>query len=226
MIAEVIPEAYDATGRQVARPFERRRGVHPTLPMGRYVSRPLAVKCETLTDLRKFLTGCRFVTDEKLFGKRDYWQPPDEFEQRKAGDCEDFALWTWRQLMAMGLDARFVGGKHGRYGTGHAWVMFFRDDRCFLVEPQCRYLGERMPRLSTLSYKPQFSVAWDGQDLRYFAHKRPEVRPRWGLLLGLVPEWLSIWGWAWLKMILRFPYIIRNLLRRALKVAPKSSTGS
>jgi hypothetical protein len=224
MIAQIISEAYDAEGRTVVRPFDRRRGIRPTLPMGRYVSHPLAVKCSTVDDVRLFLRRCRFVSDEKLFGKREYWQPPEEFERRKAGDCEDFSLWTWRQFMAMGYEARFVAGEHGRYGTGHAWVTFFQDDKCFLVEPQRRYLGDRMPRLSTLSYKPEFSVAWDGEELKYFAHRPPEARLPWRLVLGLVPEWITIWGWFWLKVTLRLPYIIvRNLWRRARnKSVPES----
>jgi len=224
MIAEIIPEAYDAVGRQVSRPFDRRRGVHPTLPMGRYVSQPLAVRCNTMNDLRNFLRSCRGVSDEELFGKRDYWQPPEEFGKRKAGDCEDFSLWTWRQLMAMGYDARFVFGAHGRYGAGHAWVTFFRDNKCFLVEPQLANLGERMPRLSSLSYKPEFSVAWDGKDLRYYAHRRPEVPPHWGHLLPLVPEWLGTWGWVSFIVILRFPYVIRNVWRRARRKRDRSSS--
>lgn len=224
MIAEIIPEAYDLAGRRVSNPFEHRYGVRSTLPMGRYVSHPLAVTCESLADVRKFLCGCRGVSDQELFGKRDYWQPPDEFEHRKAGDCEDFSLWTWRQLMAMGFDARFVGGEHGRYGAGHAWVMFFQDEKCFLVEPQYCVLGERMPRLSTLNYKPEFSVAWNGKDLKYFAHKRPKTHPHWSLLLGLVPEWLSIWGWFWLKVLLRLP--VRLPMKIYSWVCKKSAIGS
>jgi hypothetical protein len=96
MIAEAIPEAYDANGRQVSRPFERRRGFHSTFPFGRYVSQPLGIKCNTIGDVRRFLVNCRYVSDEEQFGKKDYWQPPEEFEKRKQGDCEDFALWTWR----------------------------------------------------------------------------------------------------------------------------------
>jgi predicted transglutaminase-like cysteine proteinase len=102
MIAEIIPEAYDAVGRQVSEPFHRRKGAHPTFPMGRYISQPLTVKCTTMHEVRKFLDGCKYVSDEELFGKRDYWQPSEEFEKRKKGDCEDFALWTWRQLLEMG----------------------------------------------------------------------------------------------------------------------------
>jgi hypothetical protein len=110
MIAEIIPEAYDAYGRQVSQPFLRRKGPHPTFPMGRYVSQPLTVRCQTIRKVRTFLATCKYVSDKELFGKRDYWQPPEDFEERKKGNCEDFALWTWRQLLNMGYEARFIGG--------------------------------------------------------------------------------------------------------------------
>lgn len=129
MIAEIIPEAYEANGKQVSQPFHRRRGLHPTFPIGRYVSQSLTVHCKSLEEMRQFLCRCRAVSDEKLFGKRDYWQPPEEFEKRKAGDCEDFSFWTWRQLLVMGYDARIVFGRSGRYGIGHAWVTFFKEER-------------------------------------------------------------------------------------------------
>jgi hypothetical protein len=207
VIAEIIPEAYDATGRQVSQPFLRRKGPHPTFPMGRYVSQPLAVQCKTIEEMRQFLRSCRGVSDEEQFGQRDYWQPPEEFEKRKAGDCEDFSFWTWRQLLEMGFDARVVFGTSGRYGTGHAWVMFFRDGKCFLVEPQARYLGLQLPRLSTLGYEPKFSVSWNGDVLKYYAHKDdPDFHPTWKLILQLLPEWTRIRGWFWLRFVVRFPY--------------------
>ena len=217
MIAEIIPEAYDSTGRQVSQPFLKRKGPHPTFPMGRYVSQPLAVQCKTIEDVRRFLRGCRGVSDEELFGKRDYWQPPEEFEKRKAGDCEDFSLWTWRQLLTMGFDARVVFGRHGRYGIGHAWVMFLQDGKCFLVEPQARALGLQLPRLSTLQYEPKFSVAWNGDTLKYFAHKNDlEHHLRWKLLVQLIPEWTKIWGWFWLRVAVRYPYaVVRRWWQKA-----------
>src|SRR6266496_2216488 len=105
----MIPEAYDSKGRQVSQPFLRRKGPHPTFPMGRYVSQPLTVECKTIEDVRQYLRGCEYVSDKVQFEKDEYWQPPEEFEQRKKGDCDDFALWTWRQLLEMGYDARFIG---------------------------------------------------------------------------------------------------------------------
>ena len=55
--------------------------------MGRYLSQPLTVNCKTIADVRTFLTKCRVVSDKKQFGTEDYWQPPEDFEKTKKGDC-------------------------------------------------------------------------------------------------------------------------------------------
>src|ERR1700719_1638512 len=148
MIAEVIPEVYDTTGRRVSRPFERHRGLHSTFPFGRYVSQPLTVKCSTLGDVRRFLAGCKYVSDQEQFGQKDYWQPPEDFEKSKKGDCEDYALWPWRKLLSMGYDARFVAGRSGRFGSGPAWVEYFENGKCYLVESLATRVAT-FPRLST-----------------------------------------------------------------------------
>jgi predicted transglutaminase-like cysteine proteinase len=56
------------------------------------------VQCESIRGIRQFLAGCKYISDTDLFDKEEYWQPPEEFEQRKKGDCEDRAFGTWRQL--------------------------------------------------------------------------------------------------------------------------------
>ncbi len=184
--------------------------------MGRYVSQPLSVKCKTIDDVRQFLRGCEYISDKDLFDKNDYWQPPEEFEQRKKGDCEDFALWTWRQLLELGYDARFIGGSCGRYGEGHAWVEYFHDGKCFLVEPLFSKVGGTMPRLSTLRYAPKLSVAWDGETLRYFAHKERTSQSNWRLLAPLILEYLLFWSTFWLRNFYRLPLIPWHILRRGL----------
>jgi len=184
--------------------------------MGRF-SHPLTVSCESLEDMRKFLCGCRAVSDEKLFCKKDYWQPPDEFEKRKAGDCEDFSLWTWRQLIDMGYDARIVFGRSGRYGIGHAWVSFFQNDKFYLLEPQAAPLGLKLPRLSSLRYEPRWSVSSSGGELKYYAHKtRTESHTPLHLALRLLPEWCRIWGWFWLRVDVRLPYWTERRIFRSV----------
>lgn len=188
MIAEIFPEAYDALGRKVLRPDWRRRGLRATAPMGRYVSQPLTVKCESIADIREFLSTCKYIPDEVQFHKRDYWQPPDEFEKTKRGDCDCFALWAWREFLALGFDARFVTGKSGRYGQGHAWVQFAKDGKYFLVEPTMARIAATMPRLSTLRYQPRFSAAWDGNQLSYYSHEARKSMPPLLKVTASVPD--------------------------------------
>lgn len=64
---------------------------------------------------------------------------------------------------------------------------------------------EKLPRLTTLAYHPRFSVAWDDEKLFYYQHKD---RPPGLSFLGmarLVPEYLGIWGWFWLRNLPRIP---------------------
>jgi len=215
MIAETIPAAYDAVGKKVLRPFDRKRGPHPTFPMGRCVSQPLTVKCENLTEVRKFLSGCKGVSDEEQFGRDDYWQPPEDFEKTRKGDCDDFALWTWRQLIDLGYEARVVFGRCGRYGVGHAWVQFFTNEKCYLVEPQLHLLGEVLPRLSTLRYHPKFSVAWNGEMLSYYQHAERKISTNPLELAVFLPEYFAIWGPFWIRNVWRIP---RMLCRAFVKM--------
>ena len=191
MIAELFPEAYDTEGRSTFRPDQRRRRRFPsTFPIGRFLSQSLTVECKNLEDLRNFLRKCRYVSDEEQFGRRDFWMPPEEFERSRKGDCEDFALYAWRQLLSLGYSARFVGGRHGRYGEGHAWVTFENDGKTFLMEPQACSLRTRLPRLSTLAYKPDVSVEWDGKGAHFYLHEERKFIPPAQQIPALVWEWV------------------------------------
>lgn len=194
MIAEVFAKSYDATGRPVFRPSRRRyRTFGPNAPMGRHVTQPLSVLCTDLEDVRRFLRTCRYVADQVQFGRRDYWMPPEEFECRRQGDCEDFALWTWRQLMRLGYSARFVCGRGGRYGAGHAWVTLDREGRTFIVESLAAGVGPTFPRLTTLRYEPQVSVSWDGRSLRYYEHAPASSQVSLADVTPHIPEWIAFW---------------------------------
>jgi len=225
MIAEIVPEAYDAAGRQVSQSFFQRQAPNAGLPFGLYISQPLSVKCESMRDVRRFLAECQYVSAQELFGKKYHWQPPEEFETLKKGACVDFSLWTWRQLLSMGYDARFVGGSHGRYGEGHAWIEYFQGDKCYLVEPLSRFAGDKFPRLSTLRYSPKMSVSWDGDSLKYFTHKRREFSPSWHSVAPLVWEWFFFWGWIWIRVIVRLPFGIGRKLRRKASGKPAKPSG-
>jgi hypothetical protein len=150
--------------------------------------------------MRTFLSGCKYISDQEQFGKKDYWEPPEDFEKTRKGDCEDFALWAWRQLLQMGYPARFVAGTASRYGEGHAWVTFQKDGKNFILEPLYWPLGEKMARLSTLRHRPRFSVEWDGSSIHYYSHEERKYNPTLLELFPLVAEWLSIYTRYWLAL--------------------------
>jgi hypothetical protein len=191
MLAEIVTAAYDATGHPTFRPRRKPFGFFaPNSPIGRHLTQPLRVRCGSLAEMRAFLAECRYVSDLELFGKVDHWQPPEEFEERKRGDCDDFALWTWRQLLAMGYDARFVCGRAGRYGGGHAWVTFTDGARTLLVEPLAARVADWLPRLATIRYRPSISVRWDGRTLSYYEHEPTRHDPTFREIVPLLAEWL------------------------------------
>ena len=77
---------------------------------------------ELLADfMRKRMT---FREDNELFGRRDYWQAPEEFLRRGEGDCEDYALLAQAVLKRQGREALVFS----IYGPGYAHtVCLFRE---------------------------------------------------------------------------------------------------
>ena len=205
LIAEVLPEFYDVEGRKVFRPDSRRHSAFkPTFPAGRFVSHPLKLWCSDFAAVRRFLAICTYVSDQEQFGQRDYWQPPEQFEENKKGDCEDFALWCWRQLLNMNYSSRFVVGTAGRYGECHAWVTFQRDGKTYLLESLSWPIGLTLPRLSILRYHPQYSMDWNGTTISYYKHDDRKFNGSIGTIAPLVVEWMFLWSSFWLRLIAGF----------------------
>src|SRR6185436_5661257 len=109
--------------------------------------------------------SCEYVTDLEQFNQRDFWQHPGVFEQRRRGDCEDFALWAWRKLAEVGVDAEFCVGRvicagEPQVDRQHAWVVYRVEGIAFLFEPAAR-TPSRMIRLldeAMDEYVPHFAV--------------------------------------------------------------------
>lgn len=194
------------------RPHSRSHNAfRPTFPIGRYLSQPLGHPCADLSEVRLFLSSCKYVSDAEQFGREDYWQPPEEFEKNKKGDCEDFALWSWRQLLEMKYPARFVIGRATRYGDGHAWVTFEKEGKHFLLESLSWPIGLKLPRISTLRYKPRYSVSWDGQRVSYFEHQETKFNGSLQQVVFLVSEWVVLWAKFWARLL---PSLGKGLVRK------------
>lgn len=101
-----------------------------------YLEGDSQVSVANVDELADWLLTCKYLSDLEHKGVRDHWQHPNEFEHSRTGDCEDFALWTWRKLIELGIQCEFMVGKwvrNGRAGT-HAWVLFYENDKPVIFE--------------------------------------------------------------------------------------------
>jgi hypothetical protein len=123
------------------------------------------VPVQSIDDIVVWLQSCEYVTDTELFHERDFWQHPGTFEQLRRGDCEDFALWAWRKLDEIGIEAEFYVGRvrcsdQPPVDRQHAWVVYQVEGTDFLFEPAAPS-RDRMIRPLTDArdrYVPHFAV--------------------------------------------------------------------
>ena len=59
---------------------------------------------QKLQQTNQFFNSARFVTDQEVWLRDDYWATPVEFLIKDAGDCEDFAIAKYVTLDLMGFD--------------------------------------------------------------------------------------------------------------------------
>ena len=118
-----------------------------------------------------WLDGCEYVSDQELFREPDFWQHPLTFEQIRRGDCEDHALWAWRKLSELGIEARFFLGRTSsaqRTGRMHAWVGLVTDGQELVLEGTARRGTPLKPSDSfRQEYIPHFSVGRE-YDIRVY----------------------------------------------------------
>lgn len=142
-----------------------------TFSWERFFKKPLVTSPGNLAEIDSFLKGCRYMSDQETRGCEDFWEPPDIFEERRTGDCEDHAIWAWRQLHTLGYKSRLVIGD---CRGGHAWVHVFVNDRVYLLETTHKTGGLPVAK----QYKPFWSVQrMSNKKFAIYSHRPPGVYP-------------------------------------------------
>jgi hypothetical protein len=134
-------------------------------PFASYFDGESAVGVASIEDIVAWLGTCEYISDVELFQKRDVWQHPRAFENLRRGDCEDFALWAWRKLAELGIDAELCVGRvisraHPDVDHQHAWVVYRLDGIAFLFEPAAQSPSHMIRPLADVmdDYVPHFAV--------------------------------------------------------------------
>jgi hypothetical protein len=157
-----LPEG-DGWERLPVSPGLQAYGAGARRPFAAYLAGESHVEVGSVEAIKDWLLGCQYEDDEALFSEADFWQHPVTFERLRAGDCEDFALWAWRKLIEIKIDADFVVGfwlQDEKFESRHAWVVFCLDGEEFLFETVARDRDQMIRPLSDVrdKYIPQFGV--------------------------------------------------------------------
>jgi hypothetical protein len=137
----------------------------------RYLAGASSVSVASVEEVQEWLLGCEYQTDTEQFG-RDHWQHPSEFEMRRVGDCDDFAVWAWRKLIELGIDATLVTGRRlpiRRPLSRHAWVTYRDQAGEYLFEAVARARSRMVVPLSEAKagYRPEYGVDRTGRRFTY-----------------------------------------------------------
>jgi hypothetical protein len=144
---------------------ERAFGPGSQQPFAEYFEGASCVRVGSIDDIVAWLQTCEYVSDLEQFQQRDFWQHPAAFESLRRGDCEDFALWAWRKLSEIGVDAEFCVGRvicddRLEIDRQHAWVVYRVNGTAFLFEPAARTPAKMIRLLVDAmgEYVPHFAV--------------------------------------------------------------------
>ncbi len=79
--------------------------------------------------VNSFFNQMTYVTDMKLWGKRDYWQTRVEFLGKGAGDCEDYVISKYFTLKQLGVSTKklyFTYVKALKYNQAHMVLTYYK----------------------------------------------------------------------------------------------------
>ena len=137
---------------------------------GWYLEGESTVRVGSVEEIQDWLLACEYVDDRELFNEQDFWQHPRTFEHLRRGDCEDHALWAWRKLVELGVDAELVSGQHDN--GSHVWVLFTHNGELHLFETVAKSRAAMIRPVSSVRdiYRPEVSVNSKRQRFAYHGY--------------------------------------------------------
>ncbi len=132
-----------------------------------------AFKGSSLYDMaqkvNKYVNGHKYITDNKLWGKSDYWATPIEFFSR-GGDCEDFAIAKYASLRALGVPEerlRLAIVHDKQKNIPHAVLIVYTERGAMVLDNQNKTMKAAA---SVNRYRPIFSI----NRLAWWLHTAPQ----------------------------------------------------
>lgn len=118
---------------------------------------------DQIRKVNSYVNQVRYVEDNRLWNKSDYWATPAEFFARGAGDCEDFAIAKYHALKMLGFSKdqmRLVVVQDTIKNIPHAILVVYTQNGSYILDNQEK-TAKKAERVSR--YKPIYSInetAW------------------------------------------------------------------
>lgn len=128
----------------------------------------LVFEANSIAQIDEWINSGSYVSDERLFGQADRWQLPSEIEKYRCGDCEDFSLWAWVQLLRMNVNARFMLGGLFDNELNHAWVCIYNKDGVKVLECTPSQFNVPIAAKNAPEYLPLLSL---DKSLQWYSHQ-------------------------------------------------------
>ncbi|MBF0587848.1 MAG: transglutaminase-like cysteine peptidase [Magnetococcales bacterium] len=112
---------------------------------------------EQIRDVNTYFNAVGYITDQRNWGVKDYWEAPDEFLGKK-GDCEDFSIIKYLSLRRLGFkekQLRVVTVQDTNLQVGHAILAVYLNDRILILDNQIKQVADHT---SIHHYRPIFSI--------------------------------------------------------------------
>lgn len=87
---------------------------------------------EKLEAVNTFYNDVRYMSDMKVYKKKDYWATPYEFLGKDMGDCEDYVIAKYFALKYLGVDAKklfFTYVRSTKFKAPHMVLTYFKTPR-------------------------------------------------------------------------------------------------
>ena len=87
---------------------------------------------EKLEAVNKFYNDVRYMSDKKVYGKKDYWATPWQFLGKDKGDCEDYVISKYFALIYLRVDSKklfFTYVRSSKFKAAHMVLTYFETPR-------------------------------------------------------------------------------------------------
>ena len=87
---------------------------------------------EKLDKVNTFYNGVRYMSDLKVYKKKDYWATPWEFLGKDKGDCEDYVISKYFALIYLGVGSEklfFTYVRSTQFKAAHMVLTYFETPR-------------------------------------------------------------------------------------------------